>query len=63
MQKKYVYKILPMHFLVAQKQQKKQQQQQQKNDRNSSNSSSMIHICIQFVCDDGNEATSTFSGT
>lgn len=34
-----------------------------RNDRNSSNSSAMTYICIQFVCDDGNEASSTFSGT
>lgn len=27
-----------------------------KDDGNSSNSSSMTYICIQFVCDDGNEA-------
>lgn len=58
MQKEYVYKILHVCISLSRTQ---QQQQTEKNDRR--NSSSMTYICIQYVCDDANKATSRFSGT
>lgn len=59
--KEIYYKILHMHFPVTQA--AAAASAAEKNDRNTSNSSSMTYICIQFVCDNGNKATSRFSGT